>query len=150
MQIQLTEIEEYYHLHFSYSGSLLRASYDSIFDYINPRPRTPKVRFCLEKLKNRRLHKREQDKLVAEKRDWALSQATSCLAHALRLFKPRGFRECFTFAHDSSKLSSFASHFVSCSWLSRWRSLAFRESYDSLMPWGSSSLAAFTRLFERE
>ena len=124
MQIQLTEIEEYYHLHFSYSGSLLRASYDSIFDYINPRPRTPKVRFCLEKLKNQRPHKREQDKRMAEKKDWALSQATSIrrqpsacsrleanasrLAHALSRFASRGFRECFTFAHDSSKLSSSA------------------------------------------
>ena len=98
MQIQLTEIEEYYHLHFSYSGSLLRASYDSIFDYINPRPRTLKVRFCLEKLKNRRLHKREQDKLVAEKKDWALSRILR-FAHALRLFKPRGFRRYYVSAH---------------------------------------------------
>ena len=71
----------------------------------------------LKNAKNPKPYKREQDKLVAEKRDWALSQATSCLAHALSRFASRGFRECFTFAHDSSKLSSFARYCIPCSCL---------------------------------
>ena len=95
---------------FSFTRLVRPASYDSISEYINPRPRGAKVPRIFKNLKNRRPYKREQDKRVKEKRDWALSpllQSGSWLAslraarlsqilrfaHALSLFEPCSWLE---------------------------------------------------------
>ena len=68
---------------FSFTRLVRPASYDSISEYINPRPHTPKVPEIFKNLKNQRPYKREQDKRMEEKRDWALSQGIAYLAHGL-------------------------------------------------------------------